>query len=289
LKEKEMKKTLLLLVAVVLAGMLILGCAQPTEIDGSSLSVNNYGVEPPQNVKVEAYTGAVLITWEAPKAGVNGYRILRQVKDSSDAPVLIDSVTNATSYVDARLTGPTKLTTGTYIYTVASYNTAGQGVGYATAEAEGKEVAVTVPALGSTLPLPAVPTLEVLSKIPASSATGNNTFDYALKISGINPAYTYALSVQYTTTPSVASSWVSGGSGGTIAPTLNANFDGTVYATGIQLTTSATLVYRLVATVGVNTSAPYNNNHNWVIADTVISPTTDSGITQVNMISLGTF
>jgi hypothetical protein len=285
-----MSKKFFLVGAAVVTTLVLLfaACAQPAEIDGASLNINNFGVEPPRNVKATAYTGAVVITWDSPNAVPDGYRIQRQLKDSSEAPELIGVAANL-RYVDIAFNGSNKLESGTYIYSVVSY--ANGDVGSVTAPSEGVEVTVTVPAKGAILPNPAAPTFEIVSSVPGSTVAGNLNFSYSYRISGLNPAYSYNFTIQSNDTPSItpyAWSYVSNSS---ISPNLSSSgYDGTYNGTILNVNRGVTTrVYRVLATVTANTSNPYNTNHGWVVADTAISGALDSSLANANVILVGTF
>jgi hypothetical protein len=282
-----MKKALLLLVTAVVAGVLILGCAQP-EFDGSSLNVNNYGVEAPQNVAATAYTGAVRVTWDAPKTPVSGYRVIRKIKDSDAEPVTVQS-TNGTTYwtVDNVLSGPTKLENGqTYIYKVVAYNNAGQGVGAITAESEEKEVVAIAPAPGSVLALPATPTLEVVGSYPSSSAAGTTTSTYNLKVSGLDPAYSYQYRIEQNDTPATVAGWVTvitNWSNLTPSALNTATFDGTDYI-------NVNNADRNLATGGFRVLVRISANGNdWSVSSTYLNTATDPTVNYSNIVEIGRF
>jgi hypothetical protein len=294
------KKFLVLGAVVTTLVLLFAACAQPTELDGASISVNNFGVEPPRNVQAVAYTGAVRLTWEAPQTPPTGYYVTRQVKDSADPAVVVSgNITNAIYYVDSALTGPTKLESGTYIYKVVAYNTAGQGVGRVTAESEIAEVSVTVPAKGIILPMPEAEKDfkfgTAADPVADDTVIGNTQFDYYFKLTDINPLYTYSSYQLWYNDGNLIGGWTfdSNINPGNVNLTLDsAGFEPVVYLTAISVNrTPAARKFKIVATVGVNTNQGYSNGHNWKIGDTTITQTaaTDPALSSTNQIVIGTF
>jgi hypothetical protein len=88
IKEKVMKKIFLLFVSVIVAGTLIVSCAQPES--PSSLTVTSVvpiieGVQA-DSIKAEAYPDGILVTWAAGNEAYN-YWIWRREVDAGGNPV----------------------------------------------------------------------------------------------------------------------------------------------------------------------------------------------------------
>jgi hypothetical protein len=91
-----MKKFLLLLVAVVLAGGLVLSCSQPSSYEITLKAGSAEGVAP-DSIKVEAINGYNLITWKSPSDTKNDYTVYRKtVIDGEIDEGTIKVVTNWT-------------------------------------------------------------------------------------------------------------------------------------------------------------------------------------------------
>jgi predicted small secreted protein len=77
-----MKKTLLIVVAVVLAAAVIMGCNSPTQVEGS-VGIDASRAAAPSEVKAVATTpaGSVIVTWKAAQ-NVTGYSVYYRINDS---------------------------------------------------------------------------------------------------------------------------------------------------------------------------------------------------------------
>jgi hypothetical protein len=289
-----MKKTQVLLgslAVLLIAGVLLTGCDNTTDLTGS-LSVNEHGVSAPKNVEIMSLVGGNLIKWD-PVEGVPYYSISRKVKDAEDSTaVVIYQGANNWCY-DSSPSKNTPVNNTVYVYTVKAVATSDLGTDPVTAAAEPKEAAAAkIPAPGSDIS--GLYGATFTAKFgPKSTDTAGDAQYASIIVTGSNldPAFSYTIIVYYSTdydvaTPATAT-WAVGGSGSLSAanPTRNALYDGsgTVITPG-TFTSNATTKYKVVVEYTASTS-------NYVVPTTAISANTADAtkvLKQVNQKEIGT-
>jgi hypothetical protein len=221
-----MKKFLLLLVAAVLAGGLILGCAQPSSFEVTLKAGSAEGVAS-DSIKVEPFDGFNLITWKGTSDTSAYYTVYRKsiINDEIDEGTIVKSPSTLSSYGSgvspikgiAYRTDTDIVAGAKYVYGVVSYgykdnssaynDTSGDvalgEISYISdivwqAEPEGGYAAAKKPVPGTELPKVADPTATFVRVNTVKNGAGSKT-DVTEKIvitlSGLVPGYKYDVGI----------------------------------------------------------------------------------------------
>jgi hypothetical protein len=192
-----MKKTLLLVVSLVLAALL-LGCQDPTQIEGEVTANATSG---PDNLAVKAQgPGYVLLTWDS-REGVNKYYIYRKEAGANTGAVYLGSTSNDSSYYIDRASITNGLENGKKYEYFVSVSNGGPASSTSVTTAN-----LSVPAPGSEVSFPPAMSITVQ---PYSTQTGDNLKNNALIVSlPADPLYQYTIKVERRATG--AANWKTG-------------------------------------------------------------------------------
>jgi hypothetical protein len=274
-----MKKFLLLLVAVVLAGGLVLSCAQPSSFEvtltpGSAPSVEG------EKIVAEQVVNSILVKWDAAEDSASYYVYRKEV--GADGPIDATLVLRASNSTTLSPKGvpyyqDTAVKDGvTYQYGIASqsYKDGGDVVVKSEvvwqAETETSKFAKATVIAKGLVKLPATPTYTA-SKIDTQAATTANPNNYVeqtyLTFSGLLPGYTYNWIPQFATDANLPNpGWANTGSLTYTWDIGNYVDDGSVlYSeitnTGASNSNSSTTYtnygYRVQVTIGLNNNTGY--------------------------------
>jgi hypothetical protein len=207
-----MKKFLLLLVAVVLAGGLVLSCSQPSSYEITLKAGSAEGVAP-DSIKVEAINGSNLITWKGTSDTKEDYTVYRKTIidgeiDEGTIKVIATSA-NVTPIKGIAYASDSNIDADIqYVYGVVSK---GFKEGSADAvtisdlvwqnEPEGGYVKAKKPAAGTELPAaPAVTAtiVRVNAEKPGASGMTDVADQAVITLKGITPGYTYRVGIATT-------------------------------------------------------------------------------------------
>jgi hypothetical protein len=205
-----MKKFLLLLVAVVLAGGLVLSCSQPSSYDITLKAGSAEGVAP-DSIKVEAINGYNLITWQNTPDTGNTYTVYRKtiIDGEIDEGTIIANIGSPTVTPikgiawaqDTNIVADAQ-----YVYGVVSRgykDNTSTDVQYVSEivwqnEPEGGYVTAKKPAAGTELPVaPAVTATAVRANSSKNSTTGQADVSDGIvfTVKGLVPGYSYTFGI----------------------------------------------------------------------------------------------